>query len=128
MDREHIVNAGIGTPPEPYVQVVKAGSTVYIAGQVALDENWELVGLGDPEKQAEKIWENLEKACVAAGGKASDIVKITVFHSDIRNAEAEMKVRARYFPEGKYPICTMVQAANLGLPDLLMEIDAIAVV
>jgi len=55
-------------------------------------------------------------------------VKITVFLSDIRHAAAEMEVRARYFAEGRWPICTQVQVANLGLPELLMEVDAIAIV
>jgi enamine deaminase RidA (YjgF/YER057c/UK114 family) len=127
-EREYMVSAGIGTPPEPYCQVIKSGSLVFIAGQVALDENWELVGLGDPLAQAEQVWRNLERAAAAAGGTAKDIVKITVFLSDIRHAGAEMQVRARYFDDGRWPICTQVQVANLGLPELLMEVDAIAVV
>jgi|SRR5579862_8334005 len=128
MEREYMVSAGIGEPPEPYCQVVRAGSTVFIAGQVALDETWQIVGLGDPLAQAEQVWRNLERAAVAAGGTAKDIVKITVFLSDIRHAAAEMEVRARYFDKGRWPICTQVQVANLGLPELLMEVDAIAIV
>jgi len=128
MEREYMVSAGIGEPPEPYCQVVRAGSIVFIAGQVALDENWQIVGLGDPLAQAEQVWRNLERAAVAAGGTAKDIVKITVFLSDIRHAAAEMEVRARYFDKGRWPICTQVQVANLGLPELLMEVDAIAIV
>jgi enamine deaminase RidA (YjgF/YER057c/UK114 family) len=128
MEREYYVGAGIGEPPEPYCQVVRAGSLVFIAGQVSLDENWQLVGLGDPLAQAEQVWKNLQRAAVAAGGKVTDIVKITVFLSDIRHAPAEMEVRARYFEQGRYPICTQVQVANLGLPELLMEVDAFAIV
>jgi enamine deaminase RidA (YjgF/YER057c/UK114 family) len=128
MEREYYVGAGIGEPPEPYCQVVRAGSLVFIAGQVSLDENWQVVGLGDPLAQAEQVWKNLERAAVAAGGEVTDIVKITVFLSDIRHAAAEMEVRARYFEQGRYPICTQVQVANLGLPELLMEVDAFAIV
>jgi enamine deaminase RidA (YjgF/YER057c/UK114 family) len=128
MDREYFVGAGIGEPPEPYCQVVRAGSLVFIAGQVSLDENWQLVGLGDPVAQAEQVWSNLERAAVAAGGKVTDIVKITVFLSDIRHAPAEMEARARRFEKGRWPICTQVQVANLGLPELLMEVDAFAIV
>src|SRR6266404_5817858 len=79
MEREYFVGAGIGEPPEPYCQVVRAGSLVFIAGQVALDENWQVVGAGDPLAQAEQVWRNLERAATAAGGSAADIVKITVF-------------------------------------------------
>jgi enamine deaminase RidA (YjgF/YER057c/UK114 family) len=128
MEREYFVGAGIGEPPEPYCQVVRAGSLVFIAGQVALDENWQVVGAGDPLAQAEQVWRNLERAATAAGGSAADIVKITVFLADIRHAAAEMEVRARYFEQGRWPVCTQVQVANLGLPELLMEVDAIAII
>ena len=56
----------------------------------------------------------------------ADVVKITVFLKDIRHAPAEIGVREKLFEPGRYPICTMVQVANLGLDDLLMEIDATA--
>jgi enamine deaminase RidA (YjgF/YER057c/UK114 family) len=128
MEREYFVGAGVGVPPEPYCQVVRAGSTVYIAGQVALDENWQIVGLGDPLAQAEQVWKNLDRAAAAGGGSAANIVKITDFLADIRHAPAEMEVRSRYFEQGRWPICTQVQVANLGLPELLMEVDAIAIV
>jgi enamine deaminase RidA (YjgF/YER057c/UK114 family) len=127
-EREYLVGAGVGEPPEPYCQVVRAGSLVFIAGQVALDENWQVVGLGDPLAQAEQVWRNLERAAVAAGGAVTDIVKITVFLVDVRHAAAEMEVRARYFDAGRWPVCTQVQVANLGLPELLMEVDAFAIV
>jgi enamine deaminase RidA (YjgF/YER057c/UK114 family) len=127
-EREYLVGAGVGEPPEPYCQVVRAGSLVFIAGQVALDETWQIVGLGDPLAQAEQVWKNLERAAVAAGGSVTDIVKISVFLADIRHAPAEMEVRARYFEQGRWPVCTQVQVANLGLPELLMEVDAFAIV
>ena len=128
VEREYHVGAGVGEPPEPYCQVVRAGSLVFIAGQVALDEDWQLVGRGDPLAQAEQVWRNLDRAATAAGGKVTDIVKITVFLADIRDAAAEMEVRARYFEKGRWPVCTQVQVANLGLPELLMEVDAVAIV
>ena len=54
------------------------------------------------------------------------MVKITIFLKDVRHAPAEISVREGLFEPGRYPICTLVQVANLGLPDLLMEVDAIA--
>jgi 2-iminobutanoate/2-iminopropanoate deaminase len=87
-----------------------------------------VVGRGDPLVQAEKVWANIATAAEAAGGSVADVVKITVFLADIRHAGAEMEVRARYFEKSRAPICTQVQVANLGLPELLMEVDAIAVV
>jgi enamine deaminase RidA (YjgF/YER057c/UK114 family) len=102
MERIYLEPAGLAPPPEPYAHAIRCGDTVYIAGQVAFDED-------------------------AAGGAVADVVKITVFLKDIRDAPAELAARERLFEPGRFPICTMVQVANLGLPDLLMEVDAVAV-
>lgn len=128
MERTYLEPAGIAAAPEPYSQAIRCGSTVYIAGQVAFDEANDVVGVGDARKQAERVWHNIRLAVEAAGGKVTDVVKITVFLKDIRHAKDEIAVRQALFKEGRYPICTQVQVANLGLPDLLMEVDAIAVV
>jgi enamine deaminase RidA (YjgF/YER057c/UK114 family) len=120
--------AGVAVAPEPYAHAVRCGDTIYIAGQVAFDEDNRVVGAGDPAMQAERVWHNLRLVVESAGGRVQDIVKITVFLKDIRDAPAEIAARERHFEAGWFPICTMIQAASLGLSDLLMEIDAIAVV
>jgi enamine deaminase RidA (YjgF/YER057c/UK114 family) len=127
MERTYLEPAGIAPPPEPYSHAIRCGDTVYIAGQVAFDENNEIVGIGDPRRQAEQVWHNIGLAVEAAGGTLADVVKITIFLKDVRQAPAEISVRERLFESGRYPICTLVQVANLGLPDLLMEVDAVAV-
>lgn len=127
MERTFLQPPGIAAAPEPYSHAIRCGNTLYIAGQVAFDESNEVVGVGDARKQAERVWHNIRLAVEAAGGKVTDVVKITVFLKDIRHAQDEIAVRKGLFKEGRYPICTQVQVANLGLPDLLMEVDAIAV-
>ena len=127
MERIYLEPAGIVPPPEPYSHAVRCGDTLYIAGQVAFDEQNELVGIGDPRLQAERVWHNIRLAVEASGGTVADVVKITVFLKDVRHAPAEISVRETLFEAGRYPVCTLVQVANLGLPDLLMEVDAIAV-
>jgi enamine deaminase RidA (YjgF/YER057c/UK114 family) len=127
LERTYLEPAGIAPPPEPYSHAIRCGDTVYIAGQVAFDEQNNTVGIGDPQAQAEQVWRNIRLAVEAAGGTLADIVKITVFLKDVRHAPAEISVRERLFERGRYPICTLVQVANLGLPDLLMEVDAVAV-
>jgi len=114
-------------PPEPYSHAIRCGDTLYIAGQVAFDEQNQVVGAGDPERQAEQVWRNIGLAVEAAGGTLADVVKITIFLKDVRHAPAEISVRERLFEPGRFPVCTLVQVANLGLPDLLMEVDAVAV-
>jgi enamine deaminase RidA (YjgF/YER057c/UK114 family) len=126
MERTYLEPAGLAPPPEPYGHAIRCGDTLYIAGQVAFDESNQVVGAGDPRAQAEQVWRNIGIACVAAGGTVADVVKITVFLKDIRHAPAEIGVREKLFEPGRYPICTMVQVANLGLDGLLMEVDAIA--
>ena len=126
--RQYLRPAGLGEPDEPYSHAVLCDQTLYIAGQVALDERNEIVGIGDAGRQAEQVWVNIRGAVEAAGGGIEDVVKITIFLRDIRHAPAEIAVRQRLFAEGRYPICTQVQVANLATPDLLMEIDAIAVI
>ena len=127
MERTYLVPEGIAAPPEPYSHAIRCGYTVYIAGQVAFDEHNNVVGVGDARKQAERVWHNIRLAVESAGGELADVVKITIFLKDIRHASEEIAVRQRLFEPGRFPICTQVQVANLGLPDLLMELDAIAV-
>ena len=127
MNREFIVPAGVAPPPDPYTHAVRAGDTLYIAGQVARDEYSEVIGAGDARRQAEQCWKNIEFILRAAGGQLADIVKVTIFLKDTRYAAAERDVREGLFQEGRYPIATQVQVVNLAHPDFLMEIDAIAV-
>jgi enamine deaminase RidA (YjgF/YER057c/UK114 family) len=127
VQRTYLEPAGLAPPPEPYSHAIRCGDTLYIAGQVAFDEQNNVVGIGDPRRQAEQVWHNIRLAVEAAGGTLADVVKITIFLKDVRHAPAEIGVREQLFELGRYPICTLVQVANLGLPDLLMEVDAIAV-
>jgi 3-hydroxyisobutyrate dehydrogenase len=128
MDRAYLEPDGLAAPPEPYSHAIRCGDTLYIAGQVAFDEQNAIVGIGDARRQAEQVWENIRRAVEAAGGKLANVVKITIFLKDIRDVPAEISVRERLFEPGRFPVCTLVQVANLGLPDLLMEVDAVAVV
>jgi enamine deaminase RidA (YjgF/YER057c/UK114 family) len=127
MERTHLEPDGLAAPPEPYSHAIRCGDTLYIAGQVAFDGQNRVVGIGDPRAQAEQVWRNIRLAVEGAGGTLADVVKITIFLKDVRHAPAEISVREQLFEPGRFPVCTLVQVANLGLPDLLMEVDAVAV-
>ncbi len=114
--------------PWPYSHGIKVGNTLYVAGQVALDENLRLVGPGDPEAQARQTWQNIQKVVEAAGGKVTDVVRVTTYVVDLDHVEAIHQVRSEFFPDGDYPTATVVQAAKLGLPGLLLETEAFAVI
>lgn len=117
---------GLISPPEPYSYVVHAGNTLYLAGQVALDENGAIVG-NTTEDQAHQIWKNIRIALHAAGASIENIVKITYYLQDIRELPGEIKIRKTLFAPLHFPVVTAIQAAALGLPGLKMEVDVTAI-
>jgi enamine deaminase RidA (YjgF/YER057c/UK114 family) len=124
---DYLQPAGLGAPEEPYSLAIRHGSQLYLAGMVAFDEDNQVIGHGDPRRQAEQCWHNIELAVKAAGGTLADVVKITVYYKDIRYMEQEIAVRRTLFQDWRCPVCTIVQVGNLGMPELLMEIDATVV-
>jgi enamine deaminase RidA (YjgF/YER057c/UK114 family) len=124
---ERIQPDGLSKPPT-YTQVVKAGNTVYIAGQVAQDENGQLVGPGDFVAQATQVFENLKTALAAAGAGFGNLVKTTVFVTDPRYREALRDVRSTYLADSPLPASTLVVVAGLAQPEYLLEIEAVAVI
>jgi reactive intermediate/imine deaminase len=110
-----------------YSHAVQAGNTLYIAGQVAVDPEGNLVGEGDIEAQVEQVWRNLKSVLGYAGGSVDDIVKITVFTTDIAHRPAIAAARDAVFPNGRFPASTFLVVQSLARPELLVEIEAIAV-
>src|SRR5881397_2365972 len=84
MERRYFEPHGLAAPPEPYSHAIRCGDTLYIAGQVAFDEDNNTVGIGDPRRQAEQVWHNIGLAVESAGGTLADVFKITVFLKDVR--------------------------------------------
>src|SRR5207244_7352461 len=91
-------------------------------------EELRIVGPGDAEAQARQTWKNIQKVVEAAGGKITDVVRVTTYVADLADVEAIHAVRREFFPDGDYPVATVVQAARLGLPGLLLETEAFAVI
>ncbi len=108
------------------VSVSGAGRTVYLAGQVARDENGDTVGRGDVRVQADQVLRNLQTVLAAAGGTFKDVVKVTVYTTDLRLTPAMDEVRKRYFGDAA-PASTLVEVRKLAHPDYLLEIEAVAV-
>jgi reactive intermediate/imine deaminase len=109
------------------VEVTGPAKTVYISGQIAFDKDGTIVGAGDMKAQAEQVFKNLQAALEAAGAKFSDVVKMNTYLTDMSKAAAVREVRARYFGETT-PASTLVQVAALVRPELMLEIEVIAVV
>lgn len=121
---------GLPKPVGPYANVTHApadGRLVFCAGTVALDETGQVVGEGDVAQQTEQVMENLKLALAAAGATFDDVVKITTYMTDVTRFAELAAVRARYLTP-PYPAATLLEVQQLMWPELLVEIEAIAVV
>jgi enamine deaminase RidA (YjgF/YER057c/UK114 family) len=124
--------APVGVAPaigRGYSHVVSAvGRLVVVSGQVAFDEAGDVVGLTDPTQQAEQAFENVRRCLAAEGATFDDVVKLTYYVTDIRFLAEVRAVRDRLMPGPEKPASTAVQVVALALPELLLEIDAFAVI
>ncbi|GAA3057381.1 MULTISPECIES: RidA family protein [Actinomycetes] len=108
-------------------QAVVAGGIVYLRGQIGQDlDTRESVGIGDVEAQAEKAMANIAMLMEEAGGDLQDIVKVTVYLTDIRYREPVYRVMGRWL-RGVHPVSTGLVVDALARPEWLVEIDATAV-
>jgi enamine deaminase RidA (YjgF/YER057c/UK114 family) len=123
------VNPSALAKPTGYTHVVIApdGRTVYIAGQVAFDSTGAVVGEGNFAAQAEQVYRNLERALQSVGGSMADLVKTTTFITDIKNLPSLREVRSRRLSKTQPPANTLLQVSSLARPELLIEIEATAV-
>ncbi|MFN0147209.1 MAG: RidA family protein [Dehalococcoidia bacterium] len=108
--------------------IVKDGVPVFIAGQVAQDAAGNVVGDGDAAAQVEQVFMNLRTVVSAAGGTMEDIVKITVFTTDLAHRPAIAAARTKYFRAGQMPASTFLVVSSLADPRFLVEIEAVAMV
>jgi 2-iminobutanoate/2-iminopropanoate deaminase len=115
--------------PIRYAQGIKTtgGTIVWISGQVSQDKNGKMVHKGDFAGQARQALSNLKAMVEAAGGTINDIIKVNTYLTDLRYREELARVRAEFFPEGRLPASTLIGVAGLADPDMLVEIEAIAV-
>ena len=122
---ERIQPEGLSRPPS-YNHVVKAGNTVYIAGQTAGDPEGNVVGVGDVEAQAAQVFENIGRALASVGAGYSNLVKITSYLTRVEDMDGYRQTRARYITSD-LPASTLLVVSRLANPDYLVEVEAIAV-
>ncbi len=114
-------------PGAGYTHVVLGtGRLVALSGQVALDAQGEVVGAGDPAAQARQVFENLRRCLAAAGATFGHVVKLTYYLTDVGHLPAVRAARDEYVDTEHPPASTAVQVAALFRPELLLEVEAFA--
>ena len=116
--------------PTGYTHVVEvtAGRPVYIAGQVALDPSGAIVGPGDIRAQARQVFDNLRAALQAVGAGFEQVVKLTYYLVDATQLPVVREVRDQYVSTQQPPASTAVEVRRLVQEDLLIEVEAVAVI
>jgi reactive intermediate/imine deaminase len=129
--RKRSVNPdGMAAPVGPYAHVVTVppgGRLVYCAGAVSLGPDGQVVAEGDIVGQTRQVMENLRLALAAAGATFDDVIKVTNYVVDVNDWRQVLPVRAEYLTE-PYPASSFVEVSALMFPELLIEIEAVAVV
>lgn len=108
-------------------QAVRMGNAIYVSGQVSLDPSGAVIGEGDMRAQTRQAFANLETVLNAAGSSLKDVVKISVFTTDLSRLRETHEVRAEVLSDPP-PASTAVEVKALMYPELLIEIEAVALV
>jgi len=125
---EHFTQPAGLPPANGYSHAVAfTGRLVVISGQVPAGPDGQVVGAGDPAAQVRQVFSNLATALAAAGATLAQVVKITVFLTDLADLGMFRQVRDGFLADGPPPASTLVQVAGLVHPDFRVEIEALAV-
>lgn len=122
--REEIASTDVPAAISHYTDAVRFGNILFVSGFTPHDEAGNLIGGDDVAAQARQVHENLKKILTQAGATFADILKVTVFLTDINDRAKINPVRQEYFGSAK-PASTLVQISALALPGMKIEIEAV---
>ncbi len=121
-------NASSVNTPAGYSHAVRAGGLLFVSGQVALDRTGAIVGAGDMGAQARQAFRNLGAVLESAGASFAQVAKLTYFVTDVEAIAHIRAARDEFVVATAPPASTLVEVARLFRPELMIEIEAVAVV
>jgi len=112
---------------EPFniAQGYTVGNLIFTSGQAAIDSEGNIVGVDDFDAQAEQVFKNLSDVLQQGGSSLAQVMKVTIYLTDMTNFMKVVALRERFF-SAPYPADTLIEVSSLALPELEIEIEAIA--
>jgi 2-iminobutanoate/2-iminopropanoate deaminase len=123
--RQEIRIAGAAEPVSHYTDAVRFGDLLFISGIAAIGPDGGVVAPGDVVGQTEFIFQSMGVILTTAGASFADVLRVTVYLTDVADRTKINPVRQKYFGASR-PASTLVEVSKLVLPDLLVEIEAVA--